>query len=104
MSGLGYIAAALSAVFNGSFCAIFKFEKVASLNLDPFWFQLYVTCGVTLSCFLLCAFLPLNPHIKQGYTDHFEFVPLAMAAGALFVLSVVSFLYIYHRWSTSLLL
>jgi hypothetical protein len=90
MSAFVYGAAVLSAVANGSFCAVFKTDKVATLNLHPFWFQLYCSCGVTLSCFLLCAFLPLNPHIKDGYTANFEFVPLAMAAGSLFVMSIVS--------------
>ena len=38
----GFIAAGVSAVFNGSFAAPFKFENVAAVNLHPVWFQLYV--------------------------------------------------------------
>ena len=84
-----YICAALSAVFNGSFPAVFKFRSVASVNLHFFWFQLYVSTGVFLSSFLFCALLPVNPKFNDGYTAEFKIDPLAIAAGAVFVLSVV---------------
>ena len=78
--GLGYVFAILSAVFNGSFVAFAKIKSVAACDLHPFLFNLYVACGVFLSSWLACPFLPLV-HADFGFT-WFGFV-----AGALFVCS-----------------
>jgi hypothetical protein len=91
MGADGYLTAALSAVFNGSFAAPFKFKNVAEVDLHPVYFQLYVSIGVFITCFLFAAFLPFNRSItdsEDAGTD-FTFVPLGFPCGVLFVLSIL---------------
>jgi hypothetical protein len=66
MGVVGYIAAVLSAIFNGSFAAVFKTDRVAAANLDPLLFQLYVSCGVFLSSWLVIPFLKYNTDIDEN--------------------------------------
>ena len=63
MSALGYAAAVLSALFNGSFTTPYKLKQVADCNLHPIFFMLYVSCGVFLSGWLCIPFLPYNGEI-----------------------------------------
>lgn len=54
---VGYIAAVLSAVFNGSFTSPYKIERVAKFNLHPILFTQYVSTGAFLSSLLVIPFL-----------------------------------------------
>ena len=82
----GFLAAAISAMFNGSFAAAFKVDRVARVSLSPMLFMLYVSMGVTLSSALFVVLLPLNPTIAHtgGAGVALTFTPLGLAAGALF--------------------
>jgi glucose uptake protein GlcU len=84
-------AAGLSAVFNGSFAAPFKFENVAAVDLHPIFFQLYVAVGVFLTSILFQALLPFNKTItaNEDADTNFMFVPLGFPCGILFLLSVL---------------
>jgi glucose uptake protein GlcU len=87
----GYLAGALSAVFNGSFAAPFKFENVAAVDLHPIYFQLYVAVGVFITCFLFQVLLPLNDTItaNPNAEKEFIFVTLGFPCGVLFLMSVL---------------
>lgn len=90
MEGIGFILAALSAVFNGSFASVFKLPKVAAAGLDPILFQLYVSMGVFLSSFIAIPFFVYNVELTGSAAagTTFVFEPLGLAAGALFVLAI----------------
>jgi hypothetical protein len=64
---------------------------VAEVDLHPIYFQLYVSIGVFITCFLFAAFLPLNDKITNSPEagTNFTFVPLAFPCGVLFVLSIL---------------
>ena len=88
----GFIAAGLSAIFNGSFAAVFKTERVASVGLHPFLFQLYVSVGVFLSS-MLClvpSFMSFNPGLTGDANAPTTpaFTGYGLVAGALFVLAI----------------
>lgn len=88
MQGLGLVLAGLSAVFNGSFASVFKLPQVASANLDPILFQLYVSTGVFLSSAIASPFFFYygNGTFQQELAVFYE--PLGLAAGTLFVISI----------------
>ncbi|GAB5363354.1 hypothetical protein AAMO2058_000875600 [Amorphochlora amoebiformis] len=87
---LGYLIAALSACFNGSFPVPFMIPKVAKCSLHPMLFQLYVSFGVFLSSWLALPFLKYNPTLTGAdESPEFPFPPLAMVGGVLFVLSII---------------
>eukprot|EP00854_Cymbomonas_tetramitiformis_P001003 gene1003-1527_t len=90
MPYLGYIAAIASAMFNGSFAAIFKFDAVADAELHPVLFQQYVCAGVFLSSWLTIPFLYLNPEVAldSDAPTTFSFSPLGLIAGALLTIAL----------------
>ena len=82
----GYIAASLSAVFNGSFASLFKFDGVAKKKLHPMLFQFYVSIGVFISSVLCIPFLYLNQEISDDNSGTlFVFSYLGIIAGSLLV-------------------
>jgi len=92
MGAGGFIAAGLSAIFNGSFAAVFKTQRVASVGLHPFLFQLYVSVGVFLSS-MLClvpSFMSFNPGLTGNANAPTTpaFTGYGLIAGALFVLAI----------------
>mmetsp|Transcript_9226 Transcript_9226/g.13894 ORF Transcript_9226/g.13894 Transcript_9226/m.13894 type:complete len:347 (+) Transcript_9226:44-1084(+) len=90
MSALGYIAAGLSAVFNGSFTSPYKFESVAKYNLHPILFTQYVSIGVFLSSLLVIPFLYLNKEVvdDDDAGTVFSFSWLGVIAGLLLVVAL----------------
>ena len=110
MSGLGYVAAVLSAVFNGSFTTPYKYKRVAACSLHPILFMLYVSTGVFVSSWAILPFLRFNDRVVDdddaGTTFVFHYC--GVAAGAILVLAfsatfqaidVSNFIMlIYARW------
>lgn len=80
MSGLGFILAASSAVFNGSFAAFSKLPSVQRAGTEPVIFNLYVCLGVFVSGFFAIPFYSLSKN-EVGITG------AGMVAGMLFVLA-----------------
>mmetsp|Transcript_24371 Transcript_24371/g.37546 ORF Transcript_24371/g.37546 Transcript_24371/m.37546 type:complete len:349 (+) Transcript_24371:328-1374(+) len=89
-STVGLCCAVGSAIFNGSFAALFKTKKMVALNIHPLTFQLYVCCGIFLSSWLVLPFLDKNPSLLQDETvgSTFCFSHHGVLAGFLFVLAV----------------
>lgn len=93
---VGYIAAVLSAVFNGSFTSPYKIERVAKFNLHPILFTQYVSIGAFLSSLLVIPFLPYNKYVTKFDDDDvddrvatdFVFSWLGLIAGALLVVAL----------------
>lgn len=93
---VGYIAAVLSAVFNGSFTSPYKIERVAKFNLHPILFTQYVSIGAFLSSLLVIPFLPYNRYVTKFDDDEtddreatdFVFSWLGLIAGALLVVAL----------------
>jgi multidrug transporter EmrE-like cation transporter len=93
---VGYIAAVLSAVFNGSFTSPYKIERVAKFNLHPILFTQYVSIGAFLSSMLVIPFLPYNKYVTKVDDDDvddrvatdFVFSWLGVVAGALLVVAL----------------
>ena len=90
---LAVLLACASAVFNGSFAALQKLDSVAKCDLHPVLFMLYNCTGVFLSSWLAIPFLPalsrLPPtSIFRAGNDVWEFTPLGLAAGSLYVLAI----------------
>lgn len=87
---VGYIAAGLSALFNGSFTSPYKMKSVADLNLHPILFTQYVSLGVFGSSMLIIPFLSFNDQLADddevGTT--FSFSYLGIIAGILLVLAL----------------
>lgn len=90
MSFLGYIAAILSAVFNGSFATPYKFQSVAACNLHPILFMLYVSAGVFMSGWLVVPILQYNDKIVDDdkAATSIEFHYCGFIAGAILVLAL----------------
>jgi glucose uptake protein GlcU len=89
---VGYVAAGLAAVFNGSFTSPYKIERVAKLNLHPILFTLYVCCGVFLSSLLVIPFLDQNEKIvdddEAGTSIVFSY--FGVIAGLLLVVALAA--------------
>jgi len=99
MSAAGFIAAVLSAVFNGSFASVFKTERVERVQLHPLLFQLYVSIGVFLSSMLTLPFVIFNRDFvdDNDVGTSITFTWLGLVAGTLFVLAITfSFSAIEH--------
>lgn len=96
MALVGYLAAVLSAVFNGSFTSPYKIESVAQYDLHPILFTQYVSIGAFLSSLLIIPLLPYNKYITSFDDDDVEddvatkFVLswLGLIAGALLVIAL----------------
>lgn len=84
----GFILILGAIIFNGSFIAPFKTERIAKLSLDPIVFQLYCSIGIFLSCFLCQVFLPVNDKFVAGAGNEFQFSPFALVGGALVMISI----------------
>eukprot|EP00551_Chaetoceros_affinis_P010538 CAMPEP_0203668180 /NCGR_PEP_ID=MMETSP0090-20130426/4873_1 /ASSEMBLY_ACC=CAM_ASM_001088 /TAXON_ID=426623 /ORGANISM="Chaetoceros affinis, Strain CCMP159" /LENGTH=332 /DNA_ID=CAMNT_0050532549 /DNA_START=82 /DNA_END=1077 /DNA_ORIENTATION=+ len=80
---LGIIYAIASAIFNGSFTTLFKTRRMVDLSIHPIIFQLYVSCGVFLSSWLVIPFVHMN---REG-GGFFSFC-MGLLAGALFIFAV----------------
>lgn len=93
---VGYIAAVLSAVFNGSFTSPYKIERVAKFNLHPILFTQYVSIGAFVSSLLVIPFLPYNRYVTKFDDDDvddrvatdFVFSWLGVVAGSLLVVAL----------------
>ena len=93
---VGYVAAVLSAVFNGSFTSPYKIERVAKFNLHPILFTQYVSIGAFLSSLLVIPFLPYNKYVTKFDDDEvddreateFVFSWLGLIAGTLLVIAL----------------
>jgi len=97
----GYIAASLSAVFNGSFASLFKFDSVAKKKLHPMYFQLYVSSGVFFSSILSIPLLHFNNDVSDDNAGtSFVFSYLGIIAGSLLV-GISDFLFLYLIQSQS---
>merc|ERR1711871_595426 len=88
-----FLLAGASAVFNGSFAALQKMDSVAKCDLDPVLFMLYNCAGVFLSSWLAIPFLPALSQLPEASIFHagndvWEFTPLGLAAGSLYVLAI----------------
>ena len=92
MAEVGYIAAVLSAVFNGSFTTPYKLRFVADYKLHPILFMLYVSTGVFLSSWLIIPILPYNDNIidDDEIGTSFAFTPFGLLAGCLLVIALSS--------------
>jgi glucose uptake protein GlcU len=92
MTNIGILLAIGSAVFNGSFAALFKTPKMVEVDLHPIVFQLYVSTGVFLSSLLVVPFLSWNPTLlhNEKVGDEFRFSPMGFVAGCLLVLSLAA--------------
>ena len=90
MAGSAYVVAFLSAVFNGSWTAVFKMESVARLKPDSRVFMLYASWGVFLSSLITLGFLKYNPDVtgKADAGTEAAFTPWGIVAGGLFVLAL----------------
>jgi glucose uptake protein GlcU len=94
--GLIYMCAILSAIFNGSFAALFKTKKMVALDIHPMVFQLYACGGIFVSSWLVLPFLSSNPDLFQDDDDDdehhvgdtFRLSGYGVVAGFLFVLAV----------------
>lgn len=96
MTYLGIICAVGSALFNGSFAALFKTKEMSALNVHPMVFQLYVSIGVFLSSWAVVPFLGRNPDLLPGGDDgdavagdELKFSSLGLVGGCLLVLAFV---------------
>mmetsp|Transcript_23515 Transcript_23515/g.32984 ORF Transcript_23515/g.32984 Transcript_23515/m.32984 type:complete len:350 (-) Transcript_23515:144-1193(-) len=89
-ASVGLCLAVASAVFNGSFAALFKTKKMTALNIHPMVFQLYVCFGMFLSSLLVIPLLYKNPALFQDDTvgDQLCFSGYGVLAGCLFVLAI----------------
>merc|ERR1711907_515714 len=83
----GYIAATLSAICNGSFCALSKLRPVREAECHPIIFNTYVSFGVGLSSLLCIPVLQYNRTFadKHEAGESFAFEPLGLIAGFLMV-------------------
>jgi multidrug transporter EmrE-like cation transporter len=90
MAVAGYIAAGLSALFNGSFTSPYKMKSVADLNLHPILFTQYVSLGVFLSSLLVIPFLSFNDKVEDDdeVGTKFSFSYLGLIAGCLLVMAL----------------
>lgn len=88
----GFLAALGAAIFNGSFVAPFKTDRIISLRLKPMIFQLYVSMGVFISSLIAIPFLSYNSNITDDDNSgtSFQFSWLAMVGGMLFVFATCS--------------
>ena len=59
---LGFVLAAASAFFNGSFAALSKLEPVRESNVSPPVFNFFLTLGVAASCLVATPFVPATGH------------------------------------------
>jgi glucose uptake protein GlcU len=92
-TAIGLACAIGSALFNGSFTALFKTKKVADLSIHPMVFQLYVCVGIFLTSWFVVPFLSLNPPILQDEAagSDLQFSLMGLISGVLAVLAVSSF-------------
>lgn len=86
----GYVAAGLSAIFNGSFTSPYKMKSVADLNLHPILFTQYVSIGVFLSSLLIIPALKYNDKIEDDdeIGTSFSLSYLGIIAGCLLVIAL----------------
>lgn len=86
----GYVAAGLSALFNGSFTSPYKMKSVADLNLHPILFTQYVSIGVFLSSLLIIPFLSYNDKVEDDdeVGTKFSMSYLGIIAGFLLVIAL----------------
>eukprot|EP00591_Stephanopyxis_turris_P002744 CAMPEP_0195522182 /NCGR_PEP_ID=MMETSP0794_2-20130614/20089_1 /TAXON_ID=515487 /ORGANISM="Stephanopyxis turris, Strain CCMP 815" /LENGTH=350 /DNA_ID=CAMNT_0040651873 /DNA_START=15 /DNA_END=1067 /DNA_ORIENTATION=- len=87
----GLFCAIGSAVFNGSFSALFKTDNMNELFIHPMVFQLYASIGVFVSSWLVVPFFQFNKDILQEdhvVGDVFKFSPMGAIAGFLFVVAI----------------
>lgn len=90
MAAAGYVAAGLSALFNGSFTSPYKMKSVADLNLHPILFTQYVSLGVFLSSLLIIPFLSYNDQVEDDdeVGTKFSLSYLGLVAGCLLVMAL----------------
>jgi glucose uptake protein GlcU len=90
MAVAGYIAAGLSALFNGSFTSPYKMKSVVDLNLHPILFTQYVSLGVFLSSLLIIPFLSYNDKVEDDdeVGTKFSLSYLGLIAGCLLVMAL----------------
>lgn len=85
----GLLCAIGSAICNGSFASVSKYEIVARCNVHPILFNLYVCLGVAVSSLLALPFMQYNTTFT-GDNDsgtEFNFSSLGFASGALLVIA-----------------